>query len=522
MINILTPEHLFQYLKKFEASLDSAIVKGDKKITFDLIKKIDNLEEKIPSYLTSQYKYKLGEYHYTVGLHFRLKSEMKISSSILSKLKPENYKEELRVQLKFMLARSLFCEVRFTKEEKIAKNKSALWNQTSLDKALEAKKIYTQLLIKEISEQQKNTSILEVVVHDLTQLLCDLYRWTEAYYYINSFSKENAFNSALKIIILDMLSQYTCSDDYQLSSLYSFIIKTGETIDHTRFSSESDLQQVSEIIEKAKNGLKKHKLKLREEKTEHTHLYQLSKNHNNFRSFILKNSLALSEHSIYCGCDLSKHDKLTITNDHVRKHHELNIHFFDSFQRILDAIVIDFHHARISWYKGLNKDNSSSYPSSLKLENKKEALNHYELLKAFKLCYTILDKIALGLISAIAPNQLKTKNDVYFWKCFEQGHPIQKQLFKGQNEYLLTLYSISKDLELQGVFSEFREWRNKIEHSIVILEENVLSSADNEYLYKINKREFIEKTELLFQLTRSAIFSYCYFLRRSSKNSYNG
>ena len=87
-----------------------------------------------------------------------------------------------------------------------------------------------------------------------------------------------------------------------------------------------------------------------------------------------------------------------------------------------------------------------------------------------------------------------------------------------QNPFLIGLKSIADDLgkNKYAALKSFKEIRNAIEHKIIFITEN-----ENEFpieVLTLNKRTFEVKTEILLNLTKSAIFCYTYFFRHLSKS----
>ncbi|HEY4786807.1 MAG TPA: LA2681 family HEPN domain-containing protein [Bacteroidales bacterium] len=87
-----------------------------------------------------------------------------------------------------------------------------------------------------------------------------------------------------------------------------------------------------------------------------------------------------------------------------------------------------------------------------------------------------------------------------------------------KNIHLSALFSIACDLHKKdGEFGFYKTWRNRLEHGI-------FSLTDNEYQSKVWQSEnfaettteenFEKQTKHLLQLTRSAIFSFVFCVRK--------
>ena len=86
------------------------------------------------------------------------------------------------------------------------------------------------------------------------------------------------------------------------------------------------------------------------------------------------------------------------------------------------------------------------------------------------------------------------------------------------NFYLVSLRSIAKDLDRSeySALREFKFIRNKLEHdSLIIIHDEKLKGHFKE-TSSFLKKDLIEKTLLLLMLTKSAMLTFTYFLRRQS------
>ena len=95
------------------------------------------------------------------------------------------------------------------------------------------------------------------------------------------------------------------------------------------------------------------------------------------------------------------------------------------------------------------------------------------------------------------------------------------ELNKIKNIHLNALYSIACDLNSQGgELKEFRNWRNKLEHNLLVLKnskELMLDVfkifEDHEFVTVVDIALFENKALHLLQLTKAAIFSYTFCVR---------
>ena len=152
---------------------------------------------------------------------------------------------------------------------------------------------------------------------------------------------------------------------------------------------------------------------------------------------------------------------------------------------------------------------------------------------SFRICYGILDKIALGICKLYS---LESK--LIHFHSFWDDKKRRIELDKIKNIHLNALYSIACDLNAtNGELKEFKNWRNKLEHNLLILkdiksdEPDILKIfKDEQFVAIVDIAEFTKKTLHLLQLTRSAIFSFVYCVRlqtiehkndNDNKNYYN-
>lgn len=92
---------------------------------------------------------------------------------------------------------------------------------------------------------------------------------------------------------------------------------------------------------------------------------------------------------------------------------------------------------------------------------------------------------------------------------------------KQKNIHLNALSSIANDLNSKrGELKHFKNWRNKIEHNLLILQQKMNLnidvfnlSEDKDFVVAVDIEDFREKTIHLLQLTRAAILSFVYCVR---------
>lgn len=239
-----------------------------------------------------------------------------------------------------------------------------------------------------------------------------------------------------------------------------------------------------------------------------------------YRKFCVENHLTLSEHGLYCACAGSARDNLTIP----LLQRSIGGEFVPQMEMVLNRIKSEFSLARRNYYEYLHpshKDLELLHEDCFTELLNSEVLGiPVEKLRAsFRLCFGILDKIALAICELYA---IKPKGQIFFqnfWRLNEDGRREKFEAIK--NPGLLALYSIATDLNMHknGEWSCFKVWRNSLEHGffVVLEEESSLDPYESfsaaKEIEKVSLKDFIYFLEQLLQLTRSAIFSFVFSVR---------
>jgi hypothetical protein len=235
--------------------------------------------------------------------------------------------------------------------------------------------------------------------------------------------------------------------------------------------------------------------------------------HTDFRKFCIQYFLTLNEHAIYCNCIVAGKDDLQIGIADVIFKGAL----IPKLELLLNRMKSEFAFARWNYYNSLNEKSfdydvvfSDLFDNEI-IDSQSEALR-----TSFRICYGILDKIALGIckIYDIA------EGNIYFERFWDEKkrHDV---LISKRNVHLNALSSIANDLNSRrGELKNFKNWRNKLEHNLLILQSknnlnldpfNLIS--DDEFVVSVDINEFKNATLQLLQLTRAAIFSFVYCIR---------
>jgi hypothetical protein len=148
-----------------------------------------------------------------------------------------------------------------------------------------------------------------------------------------------------------------------------------------------------------------------------------------------------------------------------------------------------------------------------------------KLRTAFRSCFGILDKIAVAICELL--DLYPPKGEVYFQSFWQLDQDNRREKFNSQKSPgLLALYSIATDLNDRkgGEWSFFKQLRNDLEHEFVVVHKTYNPSdiyKSYEFIKNIvfiNEEDFLNHLERLFQLTRSAIFSFVFAVRDKALN----
>ena len=153
------------------------------------------------------------------------------------------------------------------------------------------------------------------------------------------------------------------------------------------------------------------------------------------------------------------------------------------------------------------------------------------LRTSFRLCFGILDRIAQGLnelYNLASPRESLSFES--FWRPRNQqrqGKEERWDIINSQdNIALVALYSLATDLNrVRGEFGFFKEYRNDLEHGLLILTDNdqvnlpVLAHPDRIAFRSVPVAEFRRRTLDMLQFTASAIFSFVFCVRTEGLRS---
>jgi hypothetical protein len=240
------------------------------------------------------------------------------------------------------------------------------------------------------------------------------------------------------------------------------------------------------------------------------------KNHSVKLKYFLDNFLSLSEHSLYCKCNGSEIDDITIGYKN----------FKTKDKKIVQSELLC---NRLKSEFCLSKELLFEYFDEVPL---KKETTHYEILvdgilngikyeklrTSFRLCFGILDKIAEGICYIFNLNISKNESIYFenFWNS-KRNNKRWEEINQKKNIHLTALYSIACDLEkINGEFGFYKEWRNKLEHGVFSLNDELYLETNWEepqFSLKTDVKTFEKETLRLLQLTRAAIFSFVFCAR---------
>lgn len=380
-------------------------------------------------------------------------------------------------------------------------------------------KVYTQHLEAKItlSENQLSTCLSYLSI-----CLSQLSRWFEPIYYLGLINQKNNPNiDYLYAINLDAIKRKTCLDYNGLLILK--IIDKCLSVKKNPISHQLQLSQSIELEKENRLLLKKHNLNISTLRNHKKNTTESFKEYNDYKTFCIRNHLYLNEHSFFCNCNSATTDNLSIKTNH--QHTQTS--WAKNFEEIIESVTYDFINSRYNYYKSLNSTNLNGfYVSQIKRVDSKIKLKNSFLKNSFKMCYSILDQIAYGILqvlnidyNSILLEKYEEKNKIpkiYFFNIWDE--PLFKDSHFGNNFYLISLYSISKDLDNTkfSALREFKQVRNAMEHKIFKISNDKESNL-KEGIY--NRNELMEKTKLLLLFTKSCILSFNNLIRLESKTA---
>lgn len=237
-------------------------------------------------------------------------------------------------------------------------------------------------------------------------------------------------------------------------------------------------------------------------------------NHPVYIKFCLDNNLMLNEHSVYCKCNKAGADDLSIG----RPGASFTGFKFGKLELLLNRLKSEFALARKMYFES-ESDKETKETVYFELgDNEVIGSNSEKLRSSFKACFGIFDKIAHG-ISYFYDLRDNPNEPIYFNSFLDKPSRWAK-IYNLGNPHLTALYSIASDFNrTDGEFGFYKEWRNALEHNLLILTNDEVQSdplkifAETSFVQQISYTYFKQQALHLLQICRSAIFSFAYCIR---------
>ncbi len=287
---------------------------------------------------------------------------------------------------------------------------------------------------------------------------------------------------------------------------YDSALKTGKVIPSIASRAEVYMADIVQTLAEYGFGLPDIENEIKETTAEYMSLSA-------FRRFSIDHFVTLNEHSIYCPCIASKWDDLQIGLRHLC----LAGRIVPKMEMLLNRVKAEFAMARSMFYDATVTGTEFSMDAKFTELFECEVLSaSSEMLRSsFRQCYGILDKLAVGIYELYGIEASK----LYF-ESFWSNDAVKEKLIQVKNIHLNALHSISCDLNVKhGELRHFKNWRNALEHRLLVLHDQTSSVADplgllsDKFIEVVDLTEFKVKTLHLLQLTRAAIFSFTYCVR---------
>lgn len=364
----------------------------------------------------------------------------------------------------------------------------------------------------------KDAGLLSQILINLSNSLVDGSRLIEALQFLDTVLKTSPnFPQALvsRADSLQYLSMVTnCS--VTISLYIQMYFSYGKAI-KTNALPPYFLQKSLENKEKALKAIQGYGFNINDIETEILQSEKEFNNHTDFRKYCIANFLTLNEHGIYCNCVATEKDDLQIGVRHGMFKGDI----VPKLELLLNRIKSEFAFARWLYYQSIQQGERIEYDSKFSELLDGEVINSKSEMQrtSFRLCYGILDKIALGICKLYNLNSKR----IHFETFWDEPKRNEK-LNKIRNIHLNALYSIACDLNTKtGELKQFKNWRNKLEHNLLVLKDTSVSSLDilkifedEEFVSVADGKDFVDKTLHLLQLTRAAIFSYVFCVRQQT------
>ena len=442
---------------------------------------------------------------------------------ILTELENPAFKQRMSASFVYQ-SKMMKAEALFGKFNCILGANNNNYNEEDLKLLIKAKYFLISLYVQRTENNPKlsDDQATELLVL-LAAILSQLYRWSESFYYLRKIPKQSDYESAFikyyNALFLREIKNKTCLDYNGLLLLK--IIDSASEGAKDKALMEGQREQLKAIEKETRSFMLKNKLKITELRRHKSTLSKSLKKatKSKYSHFVSHSYLYLNEHGFFCNCSQSLKDNIQIKT----KHEHTQIDWIKQYSSLLEKIKSDFAVARNEYYFSIDHV-SLNYHYLREFNTKVEYKRLYKdslLLSSFKNCYSILDTIGMAIVASLKKTQkiqLKEGYEgsyIYFlnlWDIFEFKDDILID-----NQFLMSLKSIALDLNKTNfaALNKFKSIRNAIEHEMVLITDKKQKFDFNALCIKRN--ELNQKTEILLNLTKSAIILYTYYFRRLSK-----
>lgn len=382
----------------------------------------------------------------------------------------------------------------------------------NIEELVEAKNYYW----KSLKEYQRQGDLKLEVQVNLANMLKRQFRLSEAIRYydiVNSKSLDISQSHANRSDSLKMLN--IVSNSYSLKMIEE-VAKGYKIASESKNIPHSWADYYKAQFKENESKLSDYNLDKNDNESTDEEFKQLS----SYRKFCVNKYLSLSEHALYCSCAASARDNLTIPLTQKKIKGE----FVPKMEMVLNRIKSEYSLARKNYYDYFNPPDDIS---SLLHEDCFTELGNSEILgisieklrTSFRLCFGILDKIAIAICELY---NIPKKGSVYFHNFWRLDSDNRRELFESiRNPGLLALYSIATDLNMykNGEWSCFKDWRNALEHNFFVVLDKENNIDPYRSLSYIKESEIVYLDDFIFflmellQITRSAIFSFVFTIR---------
>ncbi len=322
------------------------------------------------------------------------------------------------------------------------------------------------------------------------------------------------------------------SGTYSVKLLYE-IYKSFDTARH----SQSLDPRARELAEKqataVAKALREHGYDTEEDPHSVSQNQQESSSHDPYWLWCLQQSLALSEHALYCRCLGARRDDLSI----LTSGSTLAGAKVPRMELLLNRLKSEYCLSRALLYQSLAPERAPKWDLrpfegtfTELLDDEQIGLEGEFLRTSFRLCFGILDRIARGVCDHFELAERQEK--IYFHKFWrptgKDDDPRWIALNQVSNAGLIALYGLARDISERkdGEWSHLRRYRNLFEHELCLVRKDVPSRNlppwfDGKDPPSVaNGRMRSDATDLL-RFTRAAIFYFALLIRDESRPEKN-